>query len=275
MLALQGISKNFGDQIALRNVDLTIKRGEIVGLVGPNGSGKTTLMKIVNGLIVNYDGNLVRDEAVGALIESPKYFEAKSGRYNLKYFNELFGSHENIEKLLKQLNMESYQKKKVKEYSMGMKQRLGIALALTGEPAYLILDEPTNGMDPSGVYEVLKYLKALAVENNIGILISSHILTDVETLCDRVYLIKSGEIQKEYQPLAKWSLQTGDVEKVRALLEHVPSAALEGNLLTVHKGESKRLHQLLKEYGISASQVVSEETDLEDIYFNMMGEVRT
>ncbi|WP_172460068.1 ABC transporter ATP-binding protein [Priestia endophytica] len=273
MLALQDVTKKYGNQVALDEVNINIKEGEIVGLVGPNGSGKTTLMKILNGLIVNYEGEVVRNESIGALIESPKYFEHKSGLYNLKYFNDLFGTKQDVGKLLEQLNMDHYKKKSVKKYSMGMKQRLGIALALTAQPEYLILDEPTNGMDPSGVREVLRYLRRIAERNNIGMLISSHILSDIESLCDKVYLIHNGKIKKEHRPLVGFAVEDKDIGKIEHILLDMQDASITDNgIVKVPKSESKKVSQLFDEHGIEIKQIEEKSVSLEEMYFDMVEE---
>ncbi|WP_161519945.1 ATP-binding cassette domain-containing protein [Bacillus cereus] len=166
-IEITNLSKNFNKrERVLDSINMNIKNGEIVGLVGPNGAGKTTLMKIISGLIVQYNGEIKFSQEeytqIGSLIEKPKYFPNKTGYYNLKYFSQLYSDKDNnIEEIIHSLQMENYLSKKVKDYSLGMKQRLGIALALLNNPNYLILDEPTNGMDPNGIKSILKYIKGV------------------------------------------------------------------------------------------------------------------
>ena len=201
-IELRGLSKTFrkGER-ALSGIDFIMRKGEVVGLIGPNGAGKTTLMKILSGIIVKYDGEMVIGDKnerakIGSLIEKPKFFPNKSGRYNINYFSALFGANgKQMDNIVQSLGMESYLSKKVKHYSLGMKQRLGIALALISNPDYLILDEPTNGMDPDGIRNILGYVRELVKERQMGVLISSHILEDVENISDRVYVIKNGSLQ--------------------------------------------------------------------------------
>lgn len=193
-MQLENISKTIDKKEVLTNISITVGPGEIVGLIGPNGAGKTTTMKIMSGLIVNFQGKVVGQERIGVLIDGPKYFPNRTARENLNYFRALSKESYSVDYVESLFDMKNYGKKKVKDFSLGMKQRLGMALALINKNELLILDEPMNGLDPDGVQATIQTLKHLAKELHIGIVISSHILGDLDKLCDRAYFIKNGAI---------------------------------------------------------------------------------
>ena len=208
VLKVLNITKNFGTRTAVNNVSFEIKQGEIYGLIGQNGAGKTTIIRMITGLCKPTSGsvyicgfNVETDfekaiKNVGAIIENPELYSYMSGMDNLKYFASLYGniSQQKLENIVKVVGMENRINDKVKNYSLGMKQRVGIAQALVNSPKLLILDEPTNGLDPNGIKEMRMFLKRLAKENNIAILISSHILAEMQLICDRVGIIDNGLI---------------------------------------------------------------------------------
>ncbi|EGO8526906.1 ABC transporter ATP-binding protein [Enterococcus faecalis] len=193
-MQLENISKTIDKKEILTNISITVEPGEIVGLIGPNSAGKTTTMKIMSGLIVNFQGKVVGQERIGVLIDGPKYFPNRTARENLNYFRALSKESYSVDYVESLFDMKDYGKKKVKDFSLGMKQRLGMALALINKNELLILDEPMNGLDPDGVQATIQTLKHLAKELHIGIVISSHILGDLDKLCDRAYFIKNGAI---------------------------------------------------------------------------------
>lgn len=193
-MQLENISKTIDKKEILTNISITVEPGEIVGLIGPNGAGKTTTMKIMSGLIVNFQGKVVGQERIGVLIDGPKYFPNRTARENLNYFRALSKESYSVDYVESLFDMKNYGKKKVKDFSLGMKQRLGMALALINKNELLILDELMNGLDPDGVQATIQTLKHLAKELHIGIVISSHILGDLDKLCDRAYFIKNGAI---------------------------------------------------------------------------------
>lgn len=193
-MQLENISKTIDKKEILTNISITVEPGEIVGLIGPNGAGKTTTMKIMSGLIVNFQGKVVGQERIGVLIDGPKYFPNRTARENLNYFRALSKESYSVDYVESLFDMKNYGKKKVKDFSLGMKQRLGMALALINKNELLILDEPMNGLDPDGIQATIQTLKHLAKELHIGTVISSHILGDLDKLCDRAYFIKNGAI---------------------------------------------------------------------------------
>lgn len=204
-IKVRNINKTINDKKILDNINFDIYEGEIVGLVGPNGAGKSTLLKIMSGLypyndgIVEYFGIDLKNDfekamsMVGTLIESPDLYKNLSGKDNLELFKSMFkGVDENrVKEIVKIVEMEKHLGKKFKTYSLGMKERLGIAASLINKPKILILDEPTNGLDPVGVNKIMNLLKGM---RNTTILISSHMLSEIEKLCDKIIFINEGKI---------------------------------------------------------------------------------
>lgn len=191
----------------IKNLNLTIERGQIYGYLGPNGAGKTTSIRILLGLLqagsgeIKIFGNKLEDNRneimknIGALVEDPSFYYHISGRENLKIFcNYRNINHSRIDEVLQIVNLSSAGKKAVKKYSTGMKQRLGIALALLPDPELIILDEPTNGLDPKGMVEIRELLISLNKDHNKTIFLSSHLLNEVEKVCTRVGIINNGEL---------------------------------------------------------------------------------
>ena len=188
------VEKSFGKKKVLNRVTFSLETGEIVGLLGPNGSGKTTIMKLLSGMLSPNCGKIEVDETFRALIETPSFYSSLSGVENLRYFAAYAGdSREHLEEIVDLLKMRSYIRKRVSTYSLGMRQKLGIAYTLLGNPRLLILDEPINGLDPLVVVEIRELLIALK-QRGITILISSHILQEMQEWCDRVLLLKEGNI---------------------------------------------------------------------------------
>lgn len=204
-IKVRNVSKEINGRKILDNINFDIYEGEIVGLVGPNGAGKSTLLKIMSGLYPNDEGlveyysiDLKHNyekamSLVGTLIESPDLYKNLSGFDNLELFKSMFKDvdEKRIKEIVEIVEMEKHLGKKFKTYSLGMKERLGIAASLINKPKILILDEPTNGLDPIGVKNVMNLLKEM---KGTTILISSHLLSEIEQLCDRVIFINSGKI---------------------------------------------------------------------------------
>ena len=212
VLEVANLSKSFGKRKVLDNINLTIYEGDIIGLIGPNGAGKTTLIKTILRLyyydkgsveICGYDTKKQLEQAlskVGAIIEKPDMYDQLTGRKNLKITELLNNIHDQkyVEEIIEFVGLKTRINDKVKKYSLGMKQRLAIANALIKKPKLLILDEPTNGLDPKGIRELRQMLKTISQEQNMSILISSHILSEVENICDRVVIIDQGRLVKEF-----------------------------------------------------------------------------
>lgn len=227
-----------GKKQILKDISFDVKEGEIFGFVGPNGAGKTTLIKTMLGLykkdsgsimINGFDLNKNFEEAiksVGAIIENPEMYDYLSGKDNLSFYSLISeGDKTHINDVVRKVKLEDRINSKVRTYSLGMKQRLGIAQALISKPRILVLDEPTNGLDPLGIKELRELLKTISKENNIAVFISSHILSEIELMCDRIAIIDNGEIIEIKDLNATlddtiFSFEVSDVEKAKELLSN-------------------------------------------------------
>jgi ABC-2 type transport system ATP-binding protein len=208
LLSIEGLSKTIKKKKILNNISLTVTSGEIVGFLGPNGAGKTTTIKLILGLLKITEGKIticghdvVTDfenamENVGGIVENPDLYKRMTGRQNLEYFASMYKDVDknHIDEVVKMVKMSERINDRVKTYSLGMCQRIGIAQALLHRPRLLVLDEPTNGLDPIGIKELRDLLKYLAKEAGVGVFVSSHILSEMELMCDRIYIIDNGEI---------------------------------------------------------------------------------
>lgn len=283
MMKLENVSKKFKDNLVLRDINLNLEGGTIIGLVGRNGAGKTTIMKIICGNIVNYEGKLdiLDEDSIGYLIEHPKFYSNASGSYNLRYFSDILTGKvdkEYIDFIIKSLKMDEYIDKKVKNYSLGMKQRLGIAISLLKKPNFLILDEPTNGMDPEGSLDVLTIIKSLGEKYNMGILISSHKLEDIEMISDTIVYIDKGIIQNtiEKDTLVQSgviiiSLSPNDIDYAYSLIQNdVKVLSVETQSIKIESIEDYSfIIKKLAEHNIFPKNIEKKSTTLKDYYFNL------
>ena len=208
VLEIKSVSKQIAGTDILKDISFDIEEGEIFGLIGPNGAGKTTLIRLICGLmkknageirIMNHEigSSFVQAiQHVGAIIENPAFYDDLTGWQNLKLSANLYPdiSSDRIGEVVNLVHLSERIHDQVHTYSLGMKQRLGIAQAVLHKPKILILDEPTNGLDPVGMHDLRNHLLYLAKEENISILISTHLLSEVEMLCDRIAIIKAGEL---------------------------------------------------------------------------------
>jgi len=211
ILEMKHITKAYKGNLALNDVSITINRGEIYGLVGNNGAGKTTLMRMVAGAAFEDEGSITlfsktnpkemqkERKRVGTLIEDPGFFSNMTAEDNLEYFRLQFGipGKETVQKILTEVHLQDTKKKKYKDFSLGMKQRLGIGLALLQTPEFLILDEPINGLDPAGIIEVRQTLLEMNQKKNTTILISSHILTEMANIATKYGFLSHGKLLEE------------------------------------------------------------------------------
>lgn len=208
VLEVKGVKKKLGKREIIKGLDLSVNEGEIFGFLGPNGAGKTTTIRMLVGLISPNEGEIVvcgksvlseKEQAlknVGAVVENPELYKYLSGRENLMQIARIRKvSKEEVEELIDLVGLKDRIDDKVRKYSLGMKQRLGLAAALIGDPKLLILDEPTNGLDPSGIIDFRDVVKKAARERGMAVFISSHILSEVQNLCDRVAFINNGVIK--------------------------------------------------------------------------------
>lgn len=211
ILVTRNLYKNYGSFIALQPTNLSIRRCEIMGLVGKNGAGKTTLMRIITGQTVPTSGELelfgettskkleYARKGIGAIVETPCFYSYMTARQNLEYYRIQRGitGKKVVQEALEAVSLTDTGNKKFKDFSMGMKQRLGLALALMNHPDFLILDEPINGLDPMGIVEIRELLIALNRDKHITILISSHILSEIQNLATSYVFIHQGKIIKQ------------------------------------------------------------------------------
>ena len=200
-MIIQDINKKYNQKYVLKNITFTLDQGHIIGIIGKNGAGKTTLLKILNGNIPCYNGKIrgLKNKKIASLIEKPKLYENKTGMFNLKYFLKLHQQSVNwklIEDLISEFHMEKYINRVVHKYSMGMKQLLSLVIAISQNPDFLILDEPTNGMDAKNTQKILEKLTSLTRTYNTSIIITSHKLEEIEQICEKVLIIEDGKINK-------------------------------------------------------------------------------
>jgi ABC-2 type transport system ATP-binding protein len=208
ILQIQDVTKRIGSKTIIDGVSFEVPKGEVFGLLGPNGAGKTTLIRMMVGLMsttrgeIRIGGHSIQTEfelgirQVGAIVENPEMYKFLSGRNNLVHYSRMIHgiTYERIEEVIRLVGLEKRIDDKVKTYSLGMRQRLGIAQALLHRPALLILDEPTNGLDPAGIRELRDYLRRLTREEGLSVLVSSHLLSEMELMCDRVAIIQAGKL---------------------------------------------------------------------------------
>lgn len=208
IIQTKGLTKVYGGMMRVRDVDLQVREGEIYGFLGPNGAGKSTTMKMILGLVKPSDGQVEvlglpfternRIEilrSVGSLIESPAYYGHLTGRENMRVLQRLLDLPEqNIREAVRIVRMEGQMDKKVRAYSLGMKQRLGIAMAIARFPKLLMLDEPTNGLDPAGIEEIRELIRRLPQEYGMTVMISSHLLSEIDRMATAVGIIQHGEL---------------------------------------------------------------------------------
>jgi ABC-2 type transport system ATP-binding protein len=208
VLKVQSLTKKIGKATIVDNVSFEIKSNEIFGLLGPNGAGKTTIIRMITGLINRTGGTVMINGSdldndfegamnqLGAIVENPEFYKYMTGRKNILHYARMSSndiSTERIEEVIKLVKLDHAIDKKVKTYSLGMRQRLGVAQAILHKPSLLIFDEPTNGLDPQGIREFRDYLKVLASEG-VGILISSHLLSEMQLMCDSFAVIEKGKL---------------------------------------------------------------------------------
>lgn len=208
ILELKNVSKIMGSNTLVEDISFTINKGEIFGFLGPNGAGKTTTIKMITGLYsiskgeIYIDGKSVKSqfekalEGVGGIIENPEMYGYLSGRENLKIYARMHGSisKERIDEVVSLVKLGNRIDDKVSKYSLGMRQRLGVAQALLHKPKLLILDEPTNGLDPMGIKELRETLRELAQKEGLSVMVSSHLLSEMELMCDRFGIIDGGKM---------------------------------------------------------------------------------
>src|SRR6266700_7644208 len=290
------LSKRFGRVRALHEVSFQVAEGEVFGFLGPNGAGKTTTIRILLGL-QRADGGTARvggfdcwtahakaARLFGATLEQPALYGFLSGRDNLRLFARLLGpvDEKQITELLGQVGMTERGDDKVKRYSMGMRQRLALAQAMLGKPRLLILDEPTNGLDPNGIHGLRILLRKLATEQGLTIFFSSHLLSEVVELCDRVVVLHRGEV-KASGPLSelmnvkgyRYRIDVSDVDKAREVVRAVDGARAESGTIkdsinvTADRDIARQINYALVSAGVGVDQLGRTQHGLEDVYIQL------
>lgn len=288
VLEVKNINKFFGKKQILKDISFDIEEGEILGFVGPNGSGKTTTIKIILGLQkassgeVYINGDNIKENfenairKVGAIVESPDMYMYLSGLDNLKLVANYYNiSHDKIDSIVEFVGLKDRIKDTVSKYSLGMRQRLGIAQAILNKPNLLIVDEPTNGLDPSGIIEFRKMLKELAKKEKMSIFISSHNLAEIENICDKVLLINEGEIVSldvlhEKNDKDKYKLELSSTKK----LENKENIEIIDENFINYYGEKEgiaKFIEFLVSKKIKIYSVVKDKESLEDIFIKKTG----
>ena len=288
VLRTRGLSKRFGDVVAVDNLDLEVRRGEVLGFLGPNGSGKSTTVGMILGLIKPTSGAVERLgmplQRIGAIIESPAFYPFLSGRDNLRALALAVNGVDDarIEQLIDLVGLTSASHRKYHTYSLGMKQRLGIASTLLCDPELVILDEPTNGLDPAGQQEIRALIPHLAAEGR-SVLLASHLLNEVEHVCSRVAILRRGRLLAEgliselVQQEAYLEIGVSDLEGAARLLrglEGVRGVRIEDGFLHVDADADSGalITKTLAEAGIYVSSLSQKHSSLEDVFLELTAE---
>ncbi|MBY6846455.1 ABC transporter ATP-binding protein [Clostridium botulinum] len=301
ILDVKNISKKRGKTPILKDVNFSIGKGEICGFVGRNGAGKTTLMKIITSMLFPDEGEIIicgrnlkseREEAlenIGAVIETPEMYGYLTGRQNLNYIASMLKdvTKDEIEEAIRYSNLGNKIDEKVKKYSLGMKQRLGLAQALIGDISLLILDEPTNGLDPLGVVELKNTINTLVKEKGVSVFISSHILSEIENICTKVLFIDYGKIiniqkmneEPKIHNIKNMFIKTELPEKASEIIKSIPDIELlkvEKNgvsvLVNTDICDITKILISLHNEGISVEGFSEIKEKLEDKFIKIMGD---
>ncbi len=302
-LVARGLTKRYGDVDVVDRLDLRVDRGELYGFLGPNGAGKTTTIRMALGLIAPTAGeismlgervsarsgspSLVRS---GAMIEEPAFYRFLSGRRNLEVFAsagadraDVRRRRRRIDETLDLVGLAAAAGKRVKAYSQGMRQRLGLALALLGEPEILVLDEPTNGLDPSGMREIRLLLRRLA-DAGTTVFVSSHLLAEVEAMCDRVGVLSHGRLVAEGPPgelrgaADRVRVEVDDPERAREALARLGDVEVSTDgerslrVRLTERVSAAQVNAALVGAGVAVSALVPERESLEDVFLELVGD---
>ena len=296
VLEVLGLKKRIGLKTIVEDITFDMREGEIIGLLGPNGSGKTTIMRMMVGLTKTTKGDVYCFEKplglgktamlkeVGAMIETPEFYNYMSGWANLKQIARVCGkkvTRARMKELVEFVGLSKVIRKKVKTYSLGMRQRLGLAQALLNDPKVLILDEPVNGLDPQGVQDFRNKLKEIAA-TGVSILISSHLLDEIEKVCDRVIVIEKGKIIADDKlenlvadEIIKTLVKTHDVEKTERLIRELGvkyELTKDGFVFeNLNREEKSRIISYLVTNNVELDTIRELHTSLEDRFLQITG----
>lgn len=301
-MELIDVKKNIGKKEIIKGLSFTIHKGEVFGFIGPNGAGKTTTIRMMVGLMqlsggdVRILGKSIKTDfkeaiqEVGAIVENPEMYPFMTGMQNLQHYARMIPgvTKERIQEVIQLVGLEKPIKEKVGKYSLGMRQRLGIAQALLHKPSILILDEPTNGLDPAGIREIRQYIRKLADEENVAVIISSHLLSEIELMCDRIGIIKNGELvaiqsvgdftgnTSTAENIIQVQLEATPQEKTSKLLkEHFEIEAIPADKNVVFQTVKEKIPaiiQTLVQHEVAIYQVNTTKSTLEDKFLDLIGE---
>ncbi len=296
IITTDALTKQYGSRKVVKELDLNVSEGSIYGFLGPNGAGKSTTLKMLLGLVKPTNGTVtILGEPVteqnrleilkntGSLIESPAYYGHLSGRENLKIICTLKHiSEEDIDEVLKIVRMEKQQHKKVRHYSLGMKQRLALAAALLGRPRLLLLDEPTNGLDPAGIHEMRELIDSLPGRYGMTILVSSHLLSEIDQLATHVGIIDRGELifqdslpaLREHSQCRMYLHTTDDNASLQYLKDAGLPAAFKEEQLYLLRTDDRSITQAVRcvvSGGIGVLRLEERQMSLEDIFLSLTG----
>ena len=294
VLELKNVSKSFGKRKVIDNLNLEVQEGEIYGFLGPNGSGKTTTIKMILKLISSDSGEIKVNgydttkefekamECIGAIVENPDLYKYMSGIDNLRLHARIRNIDEKrIKEVLELVELKGREKDKVGKYSLGMKQRLGLALTLLHKPKVLILDEPTNGLDPAGIKKLRDILKEISHKEGVAVFVSSHILSEMQLMCDRVAVLDDGKIVKvenitdsnnNEEKIETVEIRANNLEKAQNIIREKFKLEIlnEDNRINITLPTNK-LPEVIKELAIADVEikaVIPKEHTLEEIFFD-------
>ncbi|EJG4230503.1 ABC transporter ATP-binding protein [Listeria monocytogenes] len=291
-LQVTNLHKKIRKREIIKGISFEVMPGEVFGFLGPNGAGKTTTIRRIVGLIKPTSGTILiggKDirknfteamRGLGSIVENPEFYSFLTGQENLAYFARMDSSikKERIQEVTELVGLEKRINDRVSTYSLGMRQRLGIAQALLSNPKLLILDEPTNGLDPSGIHEMRDFIRALARNEGISVLVSSHLLSEIELLCDRVAIMTDGTIIKTDQVAhllssrAQLRWRVTPIEQAKAFLESVTEVEVDGEyLVTAMNEESAEWNEQLVAKGIKVHEIDKRKPSLEDLFLELTG----
>lgn len=293
-LSVQNLTKKLGKRQIIKGISFELQAGEVFGFLGPNGAGKTTTIRMLVGLIKPTSGSMVvcgynvrthftkAMEKIGCIVENPELYPYLTGKENLLHFARMLPNipETRITEVVAMVGLEARIDEKVKTYSLGMRQRLGIAQAMLNHPKVLILDEPTNGLDPAGIREMRQFIRELAEQEGLSVLVSSHLLGEIQLLCDRVAIIKNGEIiqvdsvKNLLSSQEKMLWKVDPMERGKAVLTQLTdvSESTDGYLVTAfEEKEIPKWNVKLINEGISVLEMNRKLPALEDLFLEVTG----
>ncbi|MBL3729931.1 ABC transporter ATP-binding protein [Lysinibacillus sp. HST-98] len=292
IVQLQNLSKTIRGKQLIQQLNIDLYPGQITGFLGPNGAGKTTTIRMMTGLMHPTEGNVIIDglslkehyeeaiSKVGVIVENPEMYKFMSGYKNLLHFARMHKNvtKERIQEVIQQVGLENRIHEKVSTYSLGMRQRLGLAQALLHRPKFLILDEPTNGLDPAGIREFRMYLRKIASEEGVSVFVSSHLLSEIELMCDRVAVIQNGQLidlrDIHNESSSFYYVEAQPKEQVSAYLEQRNFnfvAENQGYVVEMKKEDVPAMTTQLVQAGIQLFAVQPHQKTLEDQFLEMTG----